>query len=113
VTSLRFYHKSSDPSDCAKRKRCAWADDLKSLHLPLSSPGRPMRIFCTVVIGQMQRFKTPEQAQDFLFAHAFIYGHSIRAGTGWRPTPSCDPLGGVQGLAAEDVRPPCRVIVTP
>ena len=24
---------------------------------------------------QMQRFKSPEQAQDFLFAHAFIYGH--------------------------------------
>ena len=23
---------------------------------------------------QMQRFKSPEQAQDFLFAHAFIYG---------------------------------------
>ena len=24
---------------------------------------------------QMQRFKSPEQAQDFLFAHAFIHGH--------------------------------------
>jgi putative transposase len=24
---------------------------------------------------QMQRFKTPEQAQDFLSAHSFIYGH--------------------------------------
>ena len=24
---------------------------------------------------QMQRFKSPEQAQDFLSAHAFIYGH--------------------------------------
>jgi putative transposase len=24
---------------------------------------------------QMQRFKSPEQAQDFLFAHAFIPGH--------------------------------------
>jgi putative transposase len=25
--------------------------------------------------GQMQRFKSPRQAQDFLFAHWFIYGH--------------------------------------
>jgi putative transposase len=24
---------------------------------------------------QMQRFESPEQAQDFLFAHAFIHGH--------------------------------------
>ena len=24
---------------------------------------------------QMQRFKSPEQAQDFLSAHSFIYGH--------------------------------------
>jgi putative transposase len=24
---------------------------------------------------QMQRFKSPQQAQDFLFAHAFIHGH--------------------------------------
>src|ERR1700720_575373 len=24
---------------------------------------------------RMQRFKSPEQAQDFLFAHAFIHGH--------------------------------------
>jgi putative transposase len=24
---------------------------------------------------QMQRFKSPEQAQDFLFAHAFSHGH--------------------------------------
>jgi putative transposase len=24
---------------------------------------------------QMQRFKSPEQAQDFLFSHAFIHGH--------------------------------------
>jgi putative transposase len=24
---------------------------------------------------QMQRFKSPEQAQDFLFAHAFIHNH--------------------------------------
>jgi putative transposase len=24
---------------------------------------------------QMQRFKSPEQAQDFLSAHAFIHGH--------------------------------------
>jgi putative transposase len=24
---------------------------------------------------QMQRFKSPKQAQDFLFAHAFIHGH--------------------------------------
>ena len=24
---------------------------------------------------QMQRFKSPRQAQDFLFAHSFIYGH--------------------------------------
>ena len=24
---------------------------------------------------QMQRFKSPEQVQDFLFAHAFIHGH--------------------------------------
>jgi putative transposase len=23
----------------------------------------------------MQRFKSPEQAQDFLSAHSFIYGH--------------------------------------
>lgn len=23
----------------------------------------------------MQRFKSPRQAQDFLFAHSFIYGH--------------------------------------
>jgi putative transposase len=25
--------------------------------------------------GQMQRFKSPGQAQDFLSAHAIIYGH--------------------------------------
>jgi putative transposase len=24
---------------------------------------------------QMQRFKSPEEANDFLYAHAFIYGH--------------------------------------
>ena len=24
---------------------------------------------------QMQRFKSPEQAQDFLFSHAFVHGH--------------------------------------
>jgi putative transposase len=24
---------------------------------------------------QMRRFKSPEQAHDFLFAHAFIHGH--------------------------------------
>jgi hypothetical protein len=29
---------------------------------------------------QMQRFKSPEQAQDFLSAHAFIHGH-------FHPTP--------------------------
>jgi putative transposase len=26
---------------------------------------------------QMQRFKSPEQAQDFLSAHSFIYGHFL------------------------------------
>ena len=30
---------------------------------------------------QMQRFKSPAQAQRFLAAHAIIYGHSARAGT--------------------------------
>src|SRR6476620_7726776 len=33
---------------------------------------------------QMQRFKSPHQAQHFLTAHAFIHGHSIHADISWQ-----------------------------
>ena len=35
---------------------------------------------------QMQRFKSSLQAQRFLSAHAFIYGHSTHDAIEWRPT---------------------------
>ena len=36
---------------------------------------------------QMQRFKSSGQAQNFLSAHSFIYGHFIRADTDSQPMP--------------------------
>jgi hypothetical protein len=52
----------------------------------------------------MQRFKSPEQANDFLSAHAFIYGHfhprrHLLAASAYRA-----PNRGIQCLAAGHVR---------
>jgi hypothetical protein len=49
----------------------------------------------------MQRFKSPEQANDFLSAHAFIYGSfpSTTTPTGGLGI-SCAPDQGIQCLAA-------------
>jgi putative transposase len=56
--------------------------------------------------GQMQRFKSPGQAQDFLSTHAIIYGHfrprrhRLSAGQYRRA-----PDESLSGLATGDVRP--------
>jgi putative transposase len=43
---------------------------------------------------QMERFKSAEQAQDFLSAHAFIYGRfRQRRPPTCSPCLSCDPIG--------------------
>jgi hypothetical protein len=49
---------------------------------------------------QMQRFKSPEQAQDFLSAHAFIHGHFHPR----RHLLSRNSNPGIQYLAAGDMR---------
>jgi putative transposase len=62
---------------------------------------------------QMQRFKSPEQAQDFLSAHALIYGHFHPR----RHRLAANVYRAIRSeafkVAAGDVRPPYRVIVTP
>jgi transposase-like protein len=34
---------------------------------------------------QMRRFKSPRQAQEFLFAHSFIYATFVHGAIAWRP----------------------------
>jgi hypothetical protein len=54
----------------------------------------------------MQRFKSPAQAQEFLFAHGFIYGHFrprryLMSSRSYRQTRAW----ALQSLAVGDVRP--------
>jgi hypothetical protein len=52
----------------------------------------------------MQRFKSPEQAQHFLAAHAFIHGHS-HDGISYQLTPIArNPVRRIRRLATGDVR---------
>ena len=61
---------------------------------------------------QMQRFKSPDQAQHFLSAHAFIHGHFHPRRHLWRHSIPRDPGGGIQMSGSRRRAPSARMTCT-